>query len=478
MLLLMELLKDWPCTVSGGEFRTPVMGITENSSKVKEGFIFVARKGTHDDGTFYIEEAIGRGASVVIIDRMDLTVFPADVPVVIVPECRKFLSYASARLAGNPSKRLKVIAVTGTNGKTTVTHFIGQLLKRVGVRAAVIGTTGFFIDSVKTKCEIPHMTTLPPEYLHPLLGICEEEGVTHVVLEASSLGLSRNRLDHCEIDIGIVLNIGNDHYDEHGGKRAYLNAKKQLVQMAKTIIVNLDDEQCVQLVENALVRLVYFGQDSSAGFHVSDERLELTVLGHYNKMNAMAAVTALIVLGYPMDEIFQYTSTLKLPEGRLQQLERDGVKVFVDYAHTPDALQAVLHTLSNFCYGRLITVFGCGGERDRGKRSEMGELAVLYSSSVIVTSDNPRSEKPLAIIEDIMKGFGGDCSVVEAILDRKNAIRKAIFSAAPGDIVLIAGKGHEKTQHTANGLFPFSDYKEAEHALLEKTVLDLKYEKE
>jgi len=225
----------------------------------------------------------------------------------------------------------------------------------------------------------------------------------------------------------------------------------------------------MQMAINSSSPTVYFGTDPSADVRVSELDMKLTIPGHYNRMNALAAISALLILGYPMDEILQYCGRLQLPEGRLQQLERDGVKVYVDYAHTPDALQAVLHTLAYSCYGRLITVFGCGGERDKGKRAEMGELAVLYSSSVIVTSDNPRNEDPLAIIGDIMEGFGGECSAIEAVLDRKYAIRKAIFSAAPGDIVLIAGKGHEKTQHTAEGQFPFSDYEEAEQALFEKT---------
>jgi UDP-N-acetylmuramoyl-L-alanyl-D-glutamate--2,6-diaminopimelate ligase len=474
VLFLTELLKDWPCTVSGGELRTVVTGITEDSSRVVKGTIFVARKGIQYDGAFYIEKAIEQGASVIVIDRTNLPKLPSSVVGVVVPDCTLFMSHASARLAGNPAERMKVIAVTGTNGKTTVTHFIGQLLKSLGNKAAVIGTTGVFIDGVKVDYEGPKMTTLPAEYLHTLLGKCESEGVTHIVLEASSLGLSTNRLNHCEIDIGIVLNIGSDHYEEHGGKSSYINAKKRLVRMVKTIIVNKDDKQCVELAYQAPVPIVYFGSDSSSDVQVPQLKMNPAIPGHYNRMNALAAISALHVLGYSLDDIVQHCGILQLPEGRLQLLERDDVRVYVDYAHTPDALQAVLQTLSTSCYGKLITVFGCGGQRDKGKRAEMGELAVLYSSSVIVTSDNPRKEDPTSIIEDIMEGFGGDCSAIEAVLDRKYAIRKAIFCAAPGDIVLIAGKGHEKTQHTANGLIPFSDFDEAQQALSEKTFLDIK----
>ncbi|XKI11415.1 UDP-N-acetylmuramoyl-L-alanyl-D-glutamate--2,6-diaminopimelate ligase [Sporosarcina sp. ANT_H38] len=474
VLFITELLKDWPCTVSGGELRTVVTGITEDSSRVKKGYVFVARKGNQSDGAMYIERAIEQGAVAIVIDRTFLTEIQDNVVVITVSDCTMFMSHASARLAGDPAKRMKMIAVTGTNGKTTVTHFVGQLLRKFGNRVAVIGTTGIFIDGVKIDYECPQMTTLPAEYLHPLLKKCVGEGVSHVVLEASSQGLSSNRLNHCEIDIGVLLNIGTDHYEEHGGKLAYINAKKRLIRLAKTIIVNKDDEHCVKMVQEATIPLVYFGMDSSADVRVPELKMNPDILGHYNRMNALAAISALLVLGYYLDDILLHCELLQLPEGRLQQIERDGVKVYVDYAHTPDALQAVLQTLFNSCYGRLITVFGCGGQRDKGKRAEMGELAVLYSSIVIVTSDNPRNEDPKAIISDIMEGFGGDCSAIEAELDRKDAIRKAIFCAAPGDIVLIAGKGHEKTQHTADGLLPFSDLEEAERALSEKTFLDIK----
>ena len=472
VLLLTELLKDWPCTVSGGEIRTSVTGITENSSRMEKGFVFVARKGGRNDGTLHIQDAVAQGAVAIVIDRTDVAGLPTDIPVVLVPDCQLFIAHASARLAGYPARRMKVIAVTGTNGKTTVTHFIGQLLKCFGNRPAVIGTTGVFMDGVKLEIDGPQMTTLPAEYLHPLLKKCEEEGITHIVLEASSLGLVSNRLAYCEIDIGILLNVGTDHYEEHGGRLAYIQAKKRLSQMVTTMIANFEDEQCVQMMQDASVPVIYFGMNPLADICVPELHKSFAIRGHYNHMNALAAIGALVVLGYRLEDIVQYCRLLQLPEGRLQQLERDSVRVYIDYAHTPDALQAVLCTLSTSCYGNLITVFGCGGERDKGKRAEMGELAVLYSANVIVTTDNPRNEDPSAITTDILSGFGGDCSTIEVILDRKHAIRKAIFSAAPGDVVLIAGKGHEKTQHTAEGLLPFSDFEEAERALFEKTFLD------
>ena len=470
VLNLTELIKDWPCTVSGGEFRVSVTGITEKSTRVKKGFIFVARKGNRNDGALFIDDAIERGAVAIVVESTNLKRIHAKIPIITVPDCRQFIAHASALLAGNPASRLKMIAVTGTNGKTTVTHFIGQLLSHLGKRTAVIGTTGLFIDGIKSDVDLPQMTTLPAESLHPLLKACEQQSVTHVILEASSLGLSSHRLGACEIDVGVLLNIGTDHYEEHGGKSCYIEAKKKLFQMVDTMVINSDDQECMQMAKDCQTPTVYFGTDPSADVMLSRLEVQLSIPGHYNRMNALAAVSVLLVLGYRLEDVLPYCALLRLPEGRLQRLEQDGVTVYIDYAHTPDALQAVLHTLAQLCYGRLITVFGCGGERDKGKRAEMGELAVYYSSIVIVTSDNPRNEDPKAIIHDIMEGFGGECSAIEAVLDRKYAIRKAIFSAAPGDIVLIAGKGHEKTQHTSEGQFPFSDYDEAAQALLEKTT--------
>lgn len=467
VLLLSELLKDWTYTFKGKELNIAVTGITECSKNVKDGFLFVARRGKNDDGMSYIAEAIEGGAIAIVIDRALPHHLTLSIPLVTVLDCSQFLSHACALFSGNPSERMKVIAVTGTNGKTTVTYFIDQLLRGFGERTALIGTTGIFIDGVKIDCNAPDMTTLPAEYLHPLLKRCEDDGVTHIILEASSLGLSAKRLDDCKIDIGVVLNIGSDHYDEHGGKQNYIDAKKILVKQAKQLIVNGEDAQCVQMSKVSTSPCVFFGMNQSANNFIGDE-IGLSVPGKFNRMNAIAAISVLFLLGYRFEEVLSLLPELRLPEGRMQYLEKDGITVYVDFAHTPDALESVLHALSVSCEGRLITVFGCGGNRDKGKRAQMGKLAVSYSSHVIVTSDNPRQEDPLAIIEDIIVGFDESCQAIEVEPDRRLAIRKAIFQAVAGDTILIAGKGHEKIQHTAEGVFPFSDVAEANCALLER----------
>lgn len=478
VLLLHELLKDWPCTLTGQKFRIPIIGITEDSKSVKRGFIFVARKGQKANGLLYIEEAIRAGAVAIVVDQqMSIEVSP-EVAVVVVPDCRRFLSHASARLAGNPSEKLTVIAVTGTNGKTTVSHFIGQLLKGIGVRTAVIGTLGVFIDGVKMAYDVPKMTTLPAEHFHPLLRVCANQGVTHIVLEASSIGLSTYRLADCDIDIGVLLNIGVDHYEEHGGRAAYIEAKKKLVTMAKQLIVNGEDSVCVDMVKDVGKENVLFGTGRDVRLRLQMEKnrlivrtmdevgeLNLPMLGEFNRMNALAAIGVLSALSYELKEILPHITLLALPEGRMQSIEKDGVHVVVDYAHTPDALEVVLQSLIKVCRGEITTVFGCGGNRDKGKRKEMGEIAAFYSSTVIVTSDNPRDENPLAIIADIIEGFEDICATIQVEPNRENAIRQAITQAKAGDIVLIAGKGHEKTQHIGNEILPFSDMAIVQQAL-------------
>lgn len=481
VLLLQELIKDWPCTIAGGGFRVEVTGITEYSMNVKPGFIFVARKGEKDDGVRYIDEAINAGAVAIVIDRLTPYSAPTHVPVVTVPDCRHFISHASAVLSGEPSKRLTVIAVTGTNGKTTVSHFIGQLLTELGMKTAIIGTTGVFINHKKVNYAAPEMTTLPAEYFHPLLKYCEDEGVTHIVLEASSLGLEAHRLAHCKIDIGILLNISKDHYDEHGGKKPYIQAKKKLLEMAEKVIINRDDGVCVDLAKTVDQPYTFFGTTKEADIQlkinegkavVQHEKIEypllLSIIGQFNQLNTLAAVSALHALSYNFPSILQHIPALKLPEGRMQRVERDGLAVIIDYAHTPAALEVVLQSLVEICTGRVITVFGCGGGRDKGKRKEMGEVASLYSSIVLVTSDNPRNEEPLAIISTIIEGTKGNDVSIEVEPNRAHAIQKAIAYGKAGDIILIAGKGHEKTQHIGREILPFSDVGIVKQVLNEK----------
>lgn len=471
MLFLHELLKDWPCLFEGEHLRIEIHGVTEHSGRVEPGFLFIARKGGREDGLAYIKEAVRLGAAAIVLDRELPQGVSVNIPLITVPNCLPFLAYVSARLAGNPSERMTVIAVTGTNGKTTVTHFIGQLLKSAGKKTAVIGTLGLFIDGQPIRYNMPKMTTLPAEYLHPLLKKCEAQKVTHIVMEASSLGLSMDRLSFCEMDVGVLLNVSEDHYDEHGSKAAYIQAKRKIIPMVNALIVNCDDPTCMEMVGETKNNVMYFGKADIADVQLCANKGKpciKTVAGQYaltyqateefNRMNAIAAISTLSVLSFPYEKISRAVGRLTLPEGRMQRIDNEGVTVIIDYAHTPDALKLVLETIATTCSGDLIAVFGCGGNRDKGKRKKMGEVAGQYAKKVIITSDNPRDENPLQIIDEIVSGIHTTTTPYEIEVDREKAIQLAVTNAKKGDTIVIAGKGHEKTQEINNQILRFSDY--------------------
>ncbi len=468
-LLLSELLKDWPCTILQGSIRLNINGITESSKRVKEKYVFVAKKGVLADGTSFIEEAICNGAKTLVIDRtnIDLTHIPSNITVVLVPDSSLFISYGSAKLSGDPAEVLQIIGVTGTNGKTTVSHFIGQLLNKLGHKTAVIGTTGLYIDGKLMETIQDSMTTMPAEQFHPILRRCINQQVTHIVLEASSIGLSTNRLAHCPLTVGVFLNIGMDHYAEHGGRQPYIEAKKLLTSLADQLVINEDDEICRAIGGGMSETPIYFSSQ-----HINGRQQQAPLFpnqGQHNEMNARAAICAVMALGYSLRAIRPHLSDLRLPTGRLEKYEEAGVEVYVDYAHTPDALQAVLQALSDRSR-RLITVFGCGGERDREKRPQMGAVAAHYSSHVILTSDNPRKEDPSQIIIDILTGMAGFSTPIDILVDRHLAIQYAISQAQPGEIVLIAGKGHEQIQQIGNQTTHFCDMEEVKKSFISRNT--------
>ncbi|WP_158541010.1 Mur ligase family protein [Sporosarcina sp. BI001-red] len=466
---LIELLKDWPCTIQGNWRDVTIDSVTEHPNRLKKNCLFIARKGAHHDGMESIEEALDRGAAAIVIDRSvpecNLSKWSQrGVAIVTVPDCKRFLSYSSAQLSGDPSEELTIIAVTGTNGKTTVTHFISQLLSQFGIKTAVLGTTGCYIDGEKFDEEMPPLTTPTAEYLHPLLRKCKDRGVTHVALEASSLGLEMGRLAHCHVSIGVFLNIGVDHFEEHGGREHYIAAKKRLCSLSEQLVVNCEDVECMHIVKDIELPIHLFGRNIAGGCMPSEELIGSLPPGEHNRLNAMAAATVVKLLGFPEREIFTAFRLLTLPEGRMQLVEHEGRRVYIDYAHTPDALSAALQAVTSLNPRKLICVFGCGGDRDKEKRPVMGKIAENYCDTVVLTSDNPRSEHPLAIVQHILKGTADPTSIC-VVMDRKRAIHQAIAASQPNDIVLIAGKGHETSQIIGSEEIRMSDLAEAMTAL-------------
>ncbi|QBK25528.1 UDP-N-acetylmuramoyl-L-alanyl-D-glutamate--2,6-diaminopimelate ligase [Ureibacillus thermophilus] len=474
---LAELLKDWPCTVKGSSIRIEVTGIEDHAQHVKPGDLFIVRKGKKFDGYEFIDLAIQNGAvGVVIEDENKLDQLKLPVPLIWVPNCLKFMSFSAAKIHHFPAEALQVIAITGTNGKTTVSHFIGQLLQALHKKVMVIGTVGVFINGEEIDLEYEHLTTLQPKHLHKILQYAVRNRIQYVALEASSMGLATHRLDDCDIDIGVFLNLAEDHIEEHGSFEKYKQSKQILAQLAKKIILNGDDSFCRTVGLQSKKKKTYFGLGNRMNYQLqvlaegiqhttcclqSDKGQKVFTLpfvGEYQLQNAIAAITTVSELGFPIDKICEAAEHLHLPNGRLEPVPNNlNLSIYIDYAHTEAALRAVLKTLKKTVKNELILVFSCGGDRDKHKRIKMGAVASKYADMIYLTTDNPRSEDPTLINSQIAAGFPST-QKYEMILDRAEAIEKAILSAKEGDTILIAGKGHETTQTFKDKEIYFSDY--------------------
>lgn len=472
---LAELMKDWPCTIKGS-IRTEVTGVEDDAGKIIPGTLFVARQGLQFKGTEFINEAIDNGAvAIVMDDELIFDTLDIEVPIIWVPNCNSFIAFASAKMYGFPSEALTVIAITGTNGKTTVSHFIGQLLRQLGHSVMVIGTNGIFVNGVKEYSKLESLTTLQAKELQYIFSQAVHRNIPYVVLEASSIGLMKHRLDYCEIELGVLLNITEDHIEEHGSFELYKQAKQILTKLAKKLVINSDDAICRSIGLISKNKKSYFGKGNNVDFHLQhlmesaghsicclqykDEKhlVTMPVIGEYQCSNVLAAISSIAQLGYSLEEICRLVPALTLPEGRFEQIPNNlGVSIYVDYAHTPDAMKMILQTVKKQAKKRLIVVFSCGGERDRAKRPKMGMIASTFADYIILTTDNARRESPKKINEQIQKGFAS-FQAYETILDRKKAIEHALKIAEEEDTVVILGKGHEKTQHIGQTIEHFSD---------------------
>lgn len=498
-MTLGELLNGVDCEILNAE--KAVTGITVDSRSVKEGFVFFALKGEKVDGLDFVKKAIQSGASVIVTDRK---VIVHGVKVVVVKDVEKTFSKCAANFYKNPSQRLKGCAVTGTNGKTTTAYLIEAALKSKGLKVGIMGTIAY--KYFNKEIEAP-LTTPMADRVCSFLKDMADDGVTHFVMETSSHGLSRHRVDFVNFDAKVFTNLSQDHMDYHKTMDDYFEAKARLFKdpvfgTGKSVI-NIDDEwgKILASDEDVKDKFTYSTNDESADIHpktvdifeggikatistpIGDIQINSNLMGDYNLMNIMASIGALIAFGLTQDEIAEGINTLKAVPGRLEEVTVEGsenrVRVFVDYAHTDDALRRVLKTLKNSVKGRLICVFGCGGDRDKGKRPLMGKAAMEESDIGILTSDNPRTEDPMAIINDIREGvkdyreiektekFGTDNFMIVE-LDRKKAIELAITNANDGDTVLIAGKGHEDYQIIGTEKIDFDDRVVAREILAKK----------
>lgn len=485
-LPLAELLASPGC--AGGA--TMISGIQLDSRKVSAGDLFLAVPGDIHDGRQFIEQAVANGA-VAIVAEAPVAGFVDELPVPLVelPELRLEVGLLAARFYGNPSRELHMVGVTGTNGKTTTSRLVAQLARALGKSCGVIGTLGATLDDGIVQAG---NTTPDPVSLQWQLAQWRDLGVFAVSMEVSSHALVQGRVSGVEFETAIYTNLSHDHLDYHGSMDAYGRAKLQLfsTEGLRHAVVNLDDEYAAQVLA-AIGEDVHVLTYSIAGA-AADVRVENTQFypggvrgqlhtpwgsgeftsplpGDFNLANLAAAVSALVLAGEDLLLVLEAVTHLQPVPGRMQLIPNDqGLQVIVDYAHTPDALEQVLKSLKPHVSGALVTVFGCGGDRDRAKRQIMGRVACEWSDRVVITSDNPRSEPPAGIMADIVSGCSGDYRLVE---DRAAAIASAVAGAHPGDCVVIAGKGHEDYQLIEGERRYFSDEEQALAALAGRAAL-------
>jgi len=460
-------------------FDVTIHGLQTDSREISSGDAFVALAGTTTPADHYVDKAIAAGATVVLLESDKEMECSEHHGALIVPVAglRQLTGKIAARFYEHPSRRLRLIGVTGTNGKTSVSHYVAQLLSQAGTPCGVLGTLGYGMPGDLRKAT--HTTPDVVQINRALSGILAKGGRA-AAMEVSSHGLDQGRVDGLTITSAIFTNLTRDHLDYHGSMEAYGATKARLFEREDVhfSVINFDDpfgQQLYKKLEGKCDRVRYSLHESETElwlkeFHPTDDgfdamvdgewgsfELSVPLMGSFNASNVLAAVATVMTLGVSVEQIQQAVTQLAPPPGRLERFcNVDGIRAVVDYAHTPDALANALAALRPHVTGRLICVFGCGGDRDSGKRSEMAKEAEMRADVIVVTDDNPRTESPATIVQDVLSGFSGSDSAM-VIHDRAEAIRFAISMAGPKDLVLIAGKGHETWQEIAGQKLPFSD---------------------
>ncbi|MDD1968789.1 UDP-N-acetylmuramoyl-L-alanyl-D-glutamate--2,6-diaminopimelate ligase [Pseudomonas putida] len=459
--------------------------LTLDSRKVRPGDLFLAIPGLKVDGRDHITDAIAHGAAAIAYEVEGAKVLPiTDIPMIPVKGLAAQLSDIAGRFYGDPSRGMHLVGVTGTNGKTSVTQLIAQALDKLGLHCGLIGTLGTgFYSELKSGIH----TTPDPISVQSTIYDLKKAGAKAIAMEVSSHGLDQGRVTALAFDVAVMTNLSRDHLDYHGTMEAYAAAKAKLFAWndLRCRVVNLDDDFGRQLAgEQHASRLITYSQEDSSAYLFcrdavfdddgvratlvtpqGDHLLRSSLLGRFNLSNVLAAVGALMGLDYPLSDILKVLPSLEGPVGRIQRL--GGGKrplVVVDYAHTPDALEKVLVALRPHAKGQLACLFGCGGDRDRGKRPLMAEVVERLADKVLVTDDNPRTEDAARIFDDIRAGFTS-ADNVDFVAGRGQAIAQIIAQADAADVIVLAGKGHEDYQEIDGERHPFSDLEEAAKAL-------------
>lgn len=485
---LQTLLKALPFAKVQGENTNPeIISIEQDSRKVKQGSLFVCIEGEHFDGHSFAQTAEANGAVAIVAQKP----IDVNVPVIYVRDTVRALAVLSARYYEFPSERLYIIGVTGTNGKTTVTHMLDHLFHEFGKNTGLIGTLYMKIgkETLPTVNTTPDSLTLQKTYRKML-----EQGVEIVNMEVSSHALKNGRVMGTDFDVAVFTNLSQDHLDFHGTMEEYKNVKGLLfsqlgnrfgTKRLKFAVLNADDPVSTDYLSVTSAHILLYGIQNDADIRAENiefsrngttfdlvtpagsGKMRTPLLGLFNVYNLLAAVSCGLIYGFGLDEIIASLESFRGVAGRFESVDAgQSFPVIVDYAHTPDSLENVLKTARSLTKGRVFAIVGCGGDRDRKKRPLMAKIACRYADYAIFTSDNPRSEDPRAIIADMEAGVKGEEYVV--IVDRAEAIEHAIFTAQTGDLVLIAGKGHETYQIIGDKVIDFDDREVAKKAIFRR----------
>ncbi len=464
-----------------GNLDVNVKGIKNNSKAVEENDMFVAIKGFDDDGHNHIEEAIKNGAKVILaqedeIDKNIIKEIPEDIVLVLTKDTRYALAIVACNFYKNPSKKMKLIGVTGTKGKTTTTYMIRDILEKHGIKVGLIGTVASYVGDKKIADN--ENTTPESLKLQEIFSKMLEEKCEAVVMEVSSQSLKLERVAGCDFDIGVFTNFAEDHIStkEHPNMEDYFNSKVKLFKMCKKGFINADDvysimipklvpecqfstygidNHCDLLAKDITVTNQY--ADFKVKIGDKNERVKVSIPGRFSVYNSLAAIAVAMQFGCNSEEIKGALENIRVP-GRSELVDNKlGLTIMIDYAHTPESLEKILSAVKIYTKGRVISVFGCGGDRDKIKRPMMGEVSGRVADYTIITSDNPRTENPEEIVKDIEEGIKKTNGKYECIVDRKEAIKKAIKMANKRDMIVLAGKGHEQYQEINKKRYPFDE---------------------
>lgn len=462
-----------------GELDKEIPSIENDSRKIEEGSMFFAIKGFTTDGTAYIPAAIEKGAKVILVDEnfdIKSIKIPSDVTLVVVPDARYAMAICSSNFYNNPSKKFKLIGVTGTKGKTTTTFMLKEILEKKGIKTGLIGTIAIYSGDKKLKDS--DRTTPESIELQQLFAQMVEDKCQVVIMEVSSQSLKLNRVAGCDFDMGVFTNFSEDHISEkeHPNMQDYFDSKLKLFKMCKIGFINADDIQVAKvpkLVSDCDIKT--YGIDNFCNLLAKDititnsyvdfkvkigeknERIKVGIPGRFSVYNSLAAISVALKLGVDTETIRDALLEVRVP-GRSELVNNSkDLVIMIDYAHSPESLQNILSAVKSYTRGRVISVFGCGGDRDIGKRPIMGEISGRIADFTIITSDNPRTEEPNKIVDQIEVGIKKTKGKYITIVDRIEAIKYAIDMAGKKDIILLAGKGHEPYQEINGVKYPFDE---------------------